>query len=284
MMILQRLRRPCALIAVLAATSAAIAQQTQAPAADGATHAAPTPDRTQTAYHWQQGAWFAYPLGYRNPFQADSVLGVLTSQDQLAELLRGQPERTGFVGKGDYNPDLVTETEAIASFAFVLGDLAPVPWDLRYDPTIAADPSGPPGDPARGDVVRMLLDWAGPEAPILDVIRRFPRYEESVGPPPPVGEGHYTFSGSTRLDASATGVNYSIYERAGSITAGLRCNVVHEPGKPVPQPLCDGQVWDTTTNTVLYLFFPEAVMRAPGGWPQAARSAFDLIESWRTED
>jgi len=238
----------------------------------------------QTAYHWQQGTWFAYPLGYRNPFQSDAVLGVLTNRDQFAEVLRGQPEYTGFVGEGDYQPDLVTEDESTAAFAFFLGDLAPVPWDLRYDPTIAADPSLPPGDPLRGDVIMMRLEWAGPGAPPLDVIREFPRYVERLGPPPPVGEGRYTFSRSARLDPGATGVDYSVYEHAGSVTAGLRCNVVYESGRPGPQPLCNGRVWDTATNTVLYLFFPEGVMRAPEGWPQAAQSAFDLVESWRTAE
>jgi hypothetical protein len=87
------------------------------------------------------------------------------------------------------------------------------------------------------------------------------------------------------LEENSDLIDFRIFEVAGPLRARLRCNVADEDGGGrVPQPLCDGLVWDKKTNTVLYLTFPADLAAAPGGWIVPARRALQLVASWRMKD
>ncbi|WP_380997208.1 hypothetical protein [Sedimentitalea sp. HM32M-2] len=53
-----------------------------------------------TAYHWQQGVWFAFPAGYRNPHLGEAVPEIITDRERMEKELKLAPERTGIARDG----------------------------------------------------------------------------------------------------------------------------------------------------------------------------------------
>ncbi|GAA6203131.1 hypothetical protein [Aquicoccus sp. SU-CL01552] len=241
-----------------------------------------------TAYHWQQGVWFAFPVGYRNPYLGEAAMEIITDRERMAEELKLAPERTGFARNGRYDRSLVGDTESVGGFAFKLDSLSPVGRNLRFD----ADITGDPENPIDEDVVKFQLVWAGGIAPPAppDVTRRFDRYLSSRGTPPPLHRGHLSWlspnglppAGYQPLPLAHSDIDYGVYEKDGSLTAILRCNVMNETtNRRNVQPVCDGQVRDSESGIMLYLVFPEHIIWSERSWLTPATGALSLLESWR---
>ena len=227
------------------------------------------------AFHWQQGQWFAYPLAYRTPRVADAYLPLVTSRAAVAEALEAAPGRTGYGPGGRYEPDRLTGTEATLAYAFHIGDLRPVDRDLYFKPDFVTD----------GPVLRANIVWASPNTPPVDAIRHFDVAAARLGAPAAPGEGRLQPYTDAPFDGDPNMMDHRIYEASGPLRAMLRCNIGDEDrGGRVLQPLCDGPVWDSTTNTVLYLTFPADLATAPGGWAEPATQALQLADSWRLDE
>ncbi|MFW8592815.1 hypothetical protein [Cribrihabitans neustonicus] len=243
------------------------------------------------AYHWQQGVWFAFPTGYRNPYLGKEVTRIIQDRSRVAEGMKRAQNRTGFAGDGRYDRNLVSDTEAVGGFAFKLDTLEPVGRNLFFDADITGDPENP-GD---SDVVKFKLVWAGGDAPKAppDVTRRFDRYQASRGKPPSLRQGHLTWlslnglppAGYQPLPPGHSSVDYKIYEQADGLTAIFRCNVMDETlNRRGIQPICDGEVSDADTGTILYLTFPEHLIWSELSWLLPSAKALSLVNSWRLEE
>lgn len=241
-----------------------------------------------TAYHWQQGVWFAFPAGYRNPYLGEAVLEIITDRERMEEELKLAPELTGFARDGRYDRSLVGDTESVGGFAFRIDSLAPVGRNLRFDADITGDPENPTDE----DVVKFHLVWAGGNAPPAppDITRRFDRYLSGRGAPPPLYRGHLTKlspnglppAGYQPLPLEHSDIDYGVYEKDGSLTAILRCNVMNDTAnKRNVQPVCDGQVRDAESGIILYLVFPEHIIWSERSWLTPVTGALSLLESWR---
>ncbi len=241
-----------------------------------------------TAYHWQQGVWFAFAAGYRNPYLGEAVTEIITDRERMERELKFAPERTGFARDGRYDRSLVGDTESVGGFAFQLNSLSPVGRNLRFDPDITGDPENPDDE----DVVKFQLFWAGGSAPPAppDVTRRFDRYFSGRGAPPPLHQGHLTWlspnglppAGYQLLQPGHSDIDYGVYEKDGSLTAILRCNVMNETANTRNvQPVCDGQVRDSESGIILYLVFPEHIIWSERSWLTSVTGALSLLESWR---
>lgn len=242
-------------------------------------------------YHWQQGVWFAFPVGYRNPYLREAATEITTDRVRMEEALKRTAQRTGFSQDGRYDRSLISDVEARASFAFHLESLSKVNRNLRFD----ADITGDPDNPKNEDAVKFSLLWAGgtaPEAP-SDITRRFDRYLEARGAPPPLGKGHLTPlgvdgklppAGNAPLPLGHSGINYRLYEQHKGVTANLLCIVVVGANGPrVPQPLCDGYIQQAETGVYLYLRFPEHIIRSDQSWFAPVSGALSLVKRWRVD-
>ncbi|MEO1680232.1 MAG: hypothetical protein AAFU80_18975 [Pseudomonadota bacterium] len=240
-----------------------------------------------TAYHWQQGVWFAFPAGYRNPYPGEAATEIITDRERMEEALKHAPERTGFAQDGRYDRSLVGGTEAVGAFAFRLDSLSPVGRNLRFD----ADMTGDPDDPGDEDVVKFHVVWAGGSAPPAppDVTRLFDRYLSGRGAPPDLYEGHLTTlspnglppAGYQPLRPERLDRDYRIYERDQSLTATLRCEVIDGTvGRRQIQPVCDGEVRDSESGRILYFLFPEHLIWMERSWVAPVAAALSLLDGW----
>ena len=206
---------------------------------------------------------------------ADAYLPLVTSRTAVAEALEAAPGRTGYGPGGRYEPDRLTGTEATLAYAFHIGDLRPVDRDLYFEPDFVTD----------GPVLRANIVWASPNTPPVDAIRHFDVAAARLGAPAAPGEGRLQPYTDAPFDGDPNMMDHRIYEASGPLRAMLRCNIGDEDrGGRVLQPLCDGPVWDSTTNTVLYLTFPADLATAPGGWAEPATQALQLADSWRLDE
>ena len=230
---------------------------------------------SQQGLHWQQGHWFSYPLEYRTPWIPEVDVPLITSRPAMERALAAAPGRTGYVADGAYDPTLVTGTEATMAFAFHVDDLRPVDRNLFFDPDFVTG----------GPVVQAEILWAGPLVPSPDSVRYFEVAEARGLRPVPMGEGRLAPYEDVPFEGDPARTDYRLLEQAGPLHAMLRCNVADRAtGAPELQPLCDGPVWDTETNTVLYLTFPAHLATASDGWAKPANQALKLIDSWRLDD
>ncbi|WP_148043621.1 hypothetical protein [Paracoccus methylarcula] len=240
-------------------------------------------------YHWQHGVWFAYPLVYHNPKPLEEFIPTLLDKEALSKTLLDNQERTGFAEDGKYDPSVITKYNVGGVFAFKLDDLSPVEHNVFFYADITDDPD----DPNDADLVKMEILWAGGQAPKpgIDITRRFGIYLEKRGLAPPLGQGHLVGQSTSQelppagykiLPRNHSGEDYSIYEQADNFVAILRC-LVEYGSEPAPQPLCHGQIHETTSDTYLYVRFPESVVYFRNSWLGVAQATFSLVNSWRAE-
>lgn len=244
-------------------------------------------DFSTPAYYWNMGTWFRMAHGYANPWIGPPNDRLRVDRDRYTEWLAATP-LTGFdPATGMFNEALIPQVEKLPpEFAFWMPTLRPVErnrWKVRFYRPCEAGRPRPTWDEY---VVAFDIDWpflpgseaafgAGPFRHVAELL--------AMGQPMP-SRGLKNFEHS--LDGPIIGVkDYKIYSDDGDLAVNLNCDAFL-PLDLEENPICAGDVWQRSSNLVLFVRFPSdrGQLGQDERWRAPVMAAISLVTSWRLNE
>lgn len=237
------------------------------------------------SYYWQQGQWFQMPLGFQNPWPNDKALPFSTDRVLYEQLLSKRSKNTGFDPETKtYNPDLITDKRFGGKrFSFWMPSRRYVERDRRTSVAMRPCEAGRPTPTENEYVVSFQMEWAFQwDENYLSPMQWFNTASKHLKETGRV-IGQEFYSEDHSRNGPITGKRrFRIYEDDGDLVVMLRGWPFIGPKAPI-NPICDGRVWQRSTNLVLY--FSIAGDRCQLGneqrWKKPVHAAIELIKQWR---
>jgi len=244
-------------------------------------------DFSTPAHYWNMGTWFRMAHGYANPWIGPPNDRSRVDRDRYTEWLAATSSKGFDPATGKLNEALIPPVETLrAEFAFWMPTLRPVQRDRWTVPFYRPREAGRPRPTWDEYVVAFDMDWPFlPGSEAASGPNRFNIASELRLAGKPVqlqGMRNYEHT----LDGPVSGFkDYEIYSDDNNLAVMLGCDDFL-PLDLEENPICAGDVWQRSSDLVLFERFPSdrGQLGQDERWRAPVMAAISLVTSWRLDE